>query len=331
MNGSIAFPYKDLTIYDAINSFNYLKSYKTKGLQSGKVFTKFNYEFKIEDKFIDEPLIGNISSDYFQQYNRMKCAHAHFPSPVEVWCDDKYLHHVTGGIFTLKYECLNMSKLRSLIALRCYIASQFRPAVAKSIYEVFNSVDVLDFSAGWGDRLAGFYASDCGHSYIGIDPNIDVYNTYYKQVNLYKHLTDEKLVKFINKPAEDVKLESNIVDTVFTSPPYFNTEKYSTDNTQSCVRYNTDDKWLKGFMYPTLNMCWDALKTNGHLIINISDVKTNGKIHKISDAINYYIQDVLGGKYEMGFGMKMSARPNCYASNASIDEILCEPVWVWKK
>ena len=215
--------------------------------------------------------------------------------------------------------------------MRLYIASQFRPTVAKAIYDMFNSVDVLDFSSGWGDRLAGFYAAKTTKTYIGIDPNDKVYNQYYKQAELYSALTTPKKCVFINKPAEEVSLESEIVDTVFTSPPYFNTEKYSVDATQSYIRYTNDDMWLTKFMYPTLNMCWKALKPNGYLIINISDVKTGNKVHKICDAMNYYIKNELQGVYETGFGMKLSTRPNSLASNVSKDEILCEPVWVWKK
>ena len=223
-----------------------------------------------------------------------------------------------------------MKSIRSAIAMRKYWASQFRPSMAKSIYEKFHSVDVLDFSAGWGDRLCGFYAAKDTKSYIGIDPNKAVYDNYFKQVDLYKTIAGEKKVTFYNLPAEDVVLEENIVDTVFTSPPYFCAETYTQDDTQSWVRYPEVDSWLAGFMYRTLDMVWKALKPDGHLIVNISDVHRKGKVCKICDPMNDYIKDKLGGILVDSFGMKLSKRPASHAYDGK-SGVSVEPIWAWRK
>ena len=331
-SGDIDLPYRECSVYDAISSFNKLLNYECRGPVEGKIFTKFPYRYKLNDLYIDEAVVGNVASDYFQQQNRFECGHVHFPSPAEVWHDKKQLHHLVGGLFTLNYDSINTSKLRSLIAMRCYIASQFRPAVAKSIYEYYNAENVLDFSSGWGDRLCGFYAAKCTKSYIGIDPNVKVYNNYYKQAELYSKLTNKKDVTFINKPAEDVcDLPENCVDLVFTSPPYFKTEKYSEDDTQSFKRYDEVDGWLTGFMYKTIDNVWKALKPGGHLVINISDAKIHGKRQHICDDMNDYIGTKPDSEYEMGFGMKLSVRPNSDGAKGEEDTELVEPVWVWKK
>ena len=47
----------------------------------------------------------------------------------------------------------------SAFRLGTYIATQFKPVVAKAIYDMTNAKTVLDTSCGWGDRLAGFFAS----------------------------------------------------------------------------------------------------------------------------------------------------------------------------
>ena len=70
--------------------------------------------------------------------------------------------------------------------MRKYIASQFKPSIAKAFYDYFGSVNVLDFSAGWGDRLAGFYCGETTESYVGIDPNLDNHPNYQKQVEFYE-------------------------------------------------------------------------------------------------------------------------------------------------
>ena len=51
---------------------------------------------------------------------------------------------------------LNDKALREALSMRSYIASQFKPESAKVIYDTFQAKRVLDFSAGWGDRLVGF-------------------------------------------------------------------------------------------------------------------------------------------------------------------------------
>ena len=48
----------------------------------------------------------------------------------------------------------------SAFRLGTYIATQFKPNVAKAIYHMTDAKKVLDTSCGWGDRLAGFYTSD---------------------------------------------------------------------------------------------------------------------------------------------------------------------------
>ena len=69
----------------------------------------------------------------------------------------------------------------------------------------YKSGNVLDFSAGWGDRLAGFYCGETTKSYVGIDPNTNNHPNYKRQVEFYKkHQTflKTKEVEFICEPAK---------------------------------------------------------------------------------------------------------------------------------
>ena len=45
----------------------------------------------------------------------------------------------------------------------------------------------------------------------------------------------------------------NFFDTIFTSPPYFNTEKYSLHDTQSYLRYKKIDDWNTNFLHKTID------------------------------------------------------------------------------
>ena len=96
---------------------------------------------------------------------------------------------------------------------------------------------------GWGDRLAGFYASECAEKYIGIDPRKENHPIYKQQAEFYeKHRTFFEVdtsYDCICSPADDGDLSAykESVDLIMTSPPYFCVERYSYDDTQSWVRY----------------------------------------------------------------------------------------------
>ena len=56
----------------------------------------------------------------------------------------------------------------SAFRLGTYIATQFKPVVAKAIYDITNDKTVLDTSCGWGDRLAHFFVASDAEEYYGI-------------------------------------------------------------------------------------------------------------------------------------------------------------------
>ena len=75
----------------------------------------------------------------------------------------------------------------SAFRLGTYIATQFKPIVAKCVYEMTDAKRVLDTSCGWGDRLAGFFASNA-EEYYGCDPNPNTYMRYTEQIDRYNRL-----------------------------------------------------------------------------------------------------------------------------------------------
>lgn len=330
LSGKITLPVRNLTCNDAKESFEKLCAYKCNDFFYGETFTRYEYSYKLENKYLNESTIGNISSDYFQQENRYKCDSINSPSPYRVWTNEKFCKSMLGALWTLKCQKVDTNTLRSLLSLRKYIASQYKPTIAKSIYEKFDSVNILDFSAGWGDRLAGFYATDNTKSYIGIDPNTAVYNKYFTQKSCYDKLTTPKeLVCFVNKPAEEVSLGEEIVDTVFTSPPYYNIERYSRELTQSVWRYRKLNDWLNKFLFKAIDNSWNALKRGGNMLINISDVYSNHTINHIVDPMCAHIEEI-GGKFVEGFGMAMSKRPNSGALKGKTGQFV-EPIWHFVK
>jgi 16S rRNA G966 N2-methylase RsmD len=319
----IEFPYKKITEYEAELDFKMLLNNNYDLLKSGDFQFRHMYKFISTKKYIDQNMIGNISSNYFQQVNRYNSETSNGKSIKEIW--DNNPIKLLNGLWRSNYKIINSDKLRKNIIFNTQVPSQFKPSVAKYIYNTYgNQGNVLDFSAGWGDRLAGFYASNCKR-YVGIDPNKLVFDKYKEQIEYYEKYINKE-TNLINMPAEDVSLDEKF-DLIFTSPPYFNKEKYSYDETQSWVRYKTLEEWKEKFLYKTINNFWGNLNNNGYLILNIADINNNSKNYKICDDTNDFISKLEGAKYEECIGMKISKRPNSKIES----NILCEPLWIWKK
>lgn len=336
--GDIETPYIQYTEQEFEDLFRRFCDTPTEGVQtSEQCYAALKYKYPVTNKYFQGNQKFNGVSNYFQQENRWQCGSVRKSgrSPYEEFHNAHIYYGYLNYLYTMKCQKVGRLELRQTMSLRGYIASQFRPAIAKEIYEYFGAKDVLDLSSGWGDRLAGFYAANCTRSYIGIDPNPKTWQIYHKQAEAYSKLTTPKKVHFINKPAEDVQLPEAIVDMVFTSPPYFNTEMYDKDSAkkenQSFARYNSVQRWMEGFLKPTLRMAYKALKPGGIMAINIADV-TIGKNQRynVCDDMNDFIKDELGMKWVDEIGMRMSQRPNSNRYNGQ-GTVLVEPIWIWRK
>ena len=298
-------------------------------LRKSELFTKAPYRYNLSNWYLSNALVGRACSNYFHQEARWHAKHARFDSPVDSWTIKERHKEFLGPLWSMKMKEVNDHSLRESIVLRKYIASQFPPAVAKELYNLFEAKHVFDFSMGWGDRLAGFYASNA-ETYYGTDPNVAVYKNYEKQNKLYE--TNKKTV-FKNSPAEDLDLSNEKFDMIFTSPPYFNAEQYSTDETQSYKRYGDDiEHWLKDFLFATIDKCWNSLVDGGTLIINISDIFANKKVLEICNPMNDYISKLPKAHYAGCTGLRLSKRPNSKTSGPeTINKQSVEPIWIWKK
>ena len=351
-------PTQELTKKDAYKDFMKLKGIQWPDyLKESEWYARSEYKWPLTKKIIRRINRGNDASNYFQQYNRWSVDGTISPGPVRTWGNPKFMYTLLGSLFTLEVEKVDRGTLRSCIGLRKYICSQFKPNVAKSIYDMFKAENILDFSMGWGDRLAGFYASDYGKHYVGIDPRKENHLIYKEQSEFYeKHLgffEHERKSEFHCSPAEefDFSQYDNHFDLVFTSPPYFNVERYSYDDTQSWVRYKDINDWNKDFLQTTLGNLWGSIKSGGYLLVNISDVYTNSKWStdrgwlEICNPMNDYLSKL--GEYQGCIGMEMAKRPNSGGAGTAktyegsvwtekslenkADKKFGEPIWIWKK
>ena len=153
--------------------------------------------------------------------------------------------------------------------------------------------------------------------------------------------------------AEDFNYDDyeDTFDIVFTSPPYFNVERYSYDDTQSWVRYKNIDAWNTQFLQRTLDNLWPTIRSGGKLCVNISDVNAqNGSSKKewvqICDPMNEFLDQYRDSEYIGCIGMEMASRPNSIGAGTAVEtgqsnrkpEMIreangrfCEPIWIWEK
>lgn len=335
--GVVSMPLKPITEQDALNDFKALQALDTtKLIKTGKIITKRDYKYEMSDTYIEIARIGGLASDYFHQASRHQCDSLNSPSPYRVWTTEKFRKNMLKNLWTMPTTQVDSHRLRAANSLRNYKAPQFRPSAAKALYDHFNSRIVLDFSAGWGDRMAGFYATERTEEYLGIDVNSALFQGYQNQKTKYHEWCRwsgfnylSKGVRMFKTGAEEIKLPTEYFDTVFTSPPYFDIERYSKDPEQSWKRYKKFDEWLNKFLLVAVEHAWKALKKNGVMAINISDVYSHHEWRSICDPMNDFISKLKGAEYQGGIGYKIPG--GIRGVKLEKNEVYCEPIWVWKK
>ncbi|MDQ3803254.1 MAG: hypothetical protein M3416_05305 [Acidobacteriota bacterium] len=200
-------------------------------------------------------------------------------TPLERFHDDAHLRRLIRKALTIWPDrcAANESNLRRMLKTFSNTAgvSNFRPTAAKAIYEEYSGDGdrVLDFAAGYGGRLLGCLPLD--RHYVGLDPCQEQVRGLREMVGKLTALVPVRGRAAIRRAcAEDFlpSLAAGSFALVFSSPPYFDRERYSSEPSQSYLRYPTYEEWLGGFLQPVLRGCRRVLRSGGYLVINIADV-----------------------------------------------------------
>lgn len=155
--------------------------------------------------------------------------------------------------------------------------TNFKPQVAKSIYEFFgktHNCKVYDYAAGYAGRLLGAYTSRNVSEYIGVDVNTETVKYHQDLIKyLYENYPANNDVKTILCGSEEFIQKNpnyiNYFDIAFSSPQYFDTEIYSHEATQSCNKFSNYELWVRKFYIPTILNAIDSLKIDGVFGMNI--------------------------------------------------------------
>lgn len=287
-----------------------------------KIFKKYSNEEILKDIENYKKGTGNLYktlANFFEEEMWKCCGRRTKISPMDALRNEEYTKIILEYIknkpkfFTSKDEISNVkSAIRNSFSWVRKVAN-FPAKEAKEIYfKYFDGIDksslnCLDTSMGFGSRMSAVLLS--GSNYFGIDPNKTLYN----QLNKYKEfLYDNNVIDKTQKcelycSGSEVFIPElyNKIDVSFTSPPYFNLEKYSNDNNSSTNNYNNYNLWINDFAYPTLINTYKYLKKNGYIMINIKNLN---KKEKCFDDFFNILNNIDGLEFVEIFDMKISKK-----------------------
>ena len=214
-------------------------------------------------------------------------------------------------------------------------AVNFPPLTAKYLYERFTQhikeqdvINIYDPSSGWGGRILGALSvGDRNIHYIGNDPNTEnqipeigktryeylaeffntqvpgVANPFWGHQNTYEIFTTGS--EIISEDPRFQKYKGKL-DFIFTSPPYFDRERYSDDDSQSFKKFNSYESWRDGFLKPTLTTAFEYLKNDRYICWNIADIKVGKDKWFTLEQDSIDVLTSLGMEYKGKLRMTMS-------------------------
>ena len=172
-----------------------------------------------------------------------------------------------------------------------HMASVFKGGVAKAIYEryVKDGDVILDYSCGFGMRLAGLMATGKKVKYLGYEPNEKTYVGLHEMARFFKF---DDSIEIKKCGSESVIFEPNIVDFAFSSPPYFTAEIYSSDvKDAQCYNIYTDYKeWLEKYWRKTVQNIKIMLKDDGVFGANIGN-DSNANMLQLKNDMSRIIEE----------------------------------------
>lgn len=315
------YPFYKLFSQDASYYFDNLKAYKPSyGHERYRLNSYFpKYRSFLPPVYQDKPLTIKIGPDNFKKIDllsnlfieevRLKSKrYDQELSPLEFWNDLD-----SRKIVYQKLEGLEptLSNLREASFRAVAETGIFRPTWAKSLLQLVTPKPLkwIDISAGWGDRL--LTAMSMNMEYLGYDPNTELQAGHSEMIQMFGNGSQQ----VIYQPFETAVLKQNYYDVCLSSPPYFNLEVYSQDETQSVKSFPTYTGWMVGFLFTSLRKVWDSLKIGGYLILHLGDARTI----TTCEPTNLFISQYLPGSYWMGI-VGVEGTGGKY-----------RPTWIWKK
>ena len=323
-------------------AFKIFKYWQKQGFPYYKTDKKFRQDEFNKFMKIDDKLNLDFNNKGFKFHNGgLSLAWSYHPHAFKVQCNNNKSPHdifnseerftlairkaLKGSFFKKQsFEDLMSSTDRGRETIRGYLrrvsgsqmVSNFRPVTASSLYRLFceEGDTVWDMSCGWGGRLLGSIKRNI--NYIGTDPNTTTMKGLKEMAKTFGRKT--RSYELLTIGSEEYKPKKNSLDFAFTSPPYFDTEKYSNEKTQSYLKYSNISTWKEKFLRKTIDNVYRGLKNNKFMALNVADVRNYSSFEK--DTVD--IAESVGFKLVDTFDLILSSQQSDQKS---------EPIFIFKK
>lgn len=225
-------------------------------------------------------------SSHFTEPARMRCVFRGGESPSEAWAHLREWY--AGADREEAFEAV-YARARPCNTFNPTLGAAFYIACARALGT--SQLDVLDPSAGWGDRLVAAHASRVVATYTAADPNPDLVAPHRRlRLALADADTRPPVLRSVvihPEPFEALVLDDESFDVVFTSPPYFTLENYepraAAGSAQSTDTHRGYRNWVAGFLRPLVYNSARALRPRGFFALYIENVRANGKLYPLLD------------------------------------------------
>ncbi len=188
--------------------------------------------------------------------------------------------------------------------------TKYRAPLAKGIVQWGGAQTVLDPCIGWGGRMLGALAAASNVQYIGAEPCSQTFDGLKRILGDLPPASAKRAT--ITNEVGEVLLDRLLAtdakfDMILTSPPYFNLEVYSKEQTQSVVAYPTWVAWLTEWLEPLIGRCLALLKEGGTSCWSVKNFRTDRE-YALADEVKK-IHELHGWKLVKTVKMTGSARP----------------------
>jgi hypothetical protein len=232
--------------------------------------------------------VNNIT-DFFTENVRIECKFGNYLSPKEYWNLNK--KNIIKNTLK-KYNIIDIYHLRETIyndtkLFKTKFCNNFRITLCMTILNYFKPEKWLDISAGWGDRLLS--AIFCKIKlYVATDPNLDLHPGYEKIINTFVLPSKRLNYNIFKNGFLEASLPNEKFDIVFSSPPFFTLEIYSSFSENSVSKYKSEKEWCNHFFIPSLIKAYNYVKKNGHMILYMGGSNyVMESMHKLDKVMKY--------------------------------------------
>ena len=132
-------------------------------------------------------------------------------------------------------------------------------------------------NCGFGGRLLGCLSSKNNYRYVGTDPCTETMYNLHRLGEYIEMVTGrDDSYELHCCGSENFRGPANSIDFAFSSPPYFDLEVYSDEETQCFNKFPVLEDWLEGYVRETIKNIYHMLKPGCCYAVNIADFTVKG-------------------------------------------------------